>query len=191
MPRFCRFFCGPRVTTRPQVMSGPASPGQQVWIGKRPRSTSPPSHTISWQGALDSVFGAMCSTSRPIGIQRSITSRNPCGGSGSFRNASSLPTSRSASTDSAPMPSATRFAVPNRLPSTGIAWPFGRSNNTAGPPALRTRSQISVISSRGSTSTATRFSSPMRSSWATKSRRSRYFTPAVFPPPGAGARPRR
>ena len=35
--------CGPRVTTRPQVISGPASSGQQVWTGSRPRSTSAPS----------------------------------------------------------------------------------------------------------------------------------------------------
>ena len=45
----------------------------------------------------------------------------------------------------------------------------------AGPPALRTRSQISVISSRGSTSIAMRFSSPRCSSCARKSRRSEYF----------------
>ncbi len=35
------------------------------------------------------------------------------------------PTSRSASTDSSPMPSATRFGVPNRLPSSGMREPFG------------------------------------------------------------------
>ena len=45
-----RSCCGPRVTVRPQVISGPASPGQQVWIGRRARSTSLPSHTISWHG---------------------------------------------------------------------------------------------------------------------------------------------
>ena len=43
MPRFCRALCGPRVTVRPQVISGPASPGQQVCTGRRARSTSAPS----------------------------------------------------------------------------------------------------------------------------------------------------
>ena len=62
MPRFCRVLCGPRVTVRPQVMSGPASPGQQVCTGKRARSTSAPSHTISWHGADFRSFGAICIT---------------------------------------------------------------------------------------------------------------------------------
>ncbi len=33
-------------------MKGAASPGQQVWIGSSPRSTSSPCRTTSWQGAL-------------------------------------------------------------------------------------------------------------------------------------------
>jgi hypothetical protein len=73
------------------------------------------------------------------------------------------------------MPMATRSGVPNRLASTGMAWPFGFSNSRAGPPARSTRSAISVISSTGSTSTAMRLSWPMASSWRTKSRRSAYF----------------
>ncbi len=32
MPRFCRVLWGPRVTVNPQVINGPMSPGQQVWI---------------------------------------------------------------------------------------------------------------------------------------------------------------
>ena len=51
MPRFCRALCGPRVTVSPQVISGPASPGQHVCTGSRARSTAVPSHTISWHGA--------------------------------------------------------------------------------------------------------------------------------------------
>ena len=51
-----------------------------------------------------------------------------------------------ASVDSAPIPNATRAVVPNRLPSTGMVWPLGFSNSSAGPPARRVRSQISVIS---------------------------------------------
>ena len=59
------------------------------------------------------------------------------------------------------MPSATRCGVPNRLPSTGMRDALsGFSNSSAGPPACSTRSQISVISRRGSTSTPMRFSSP-------------------------------
>jgi hypothetical protein len=50
--------------------------------------------------------------------------------------------------------------------------PLGFSNSKAGPPARSTRSAISVISSLGSTSTAMRFSSPIFSSCAMKSRRS-------------------
>src|SRR5712692_1053004 len=45
----------------------------------------------------------------------------------------------------------------------------------AGGPALSTRSQTSVISSFGSTSARTRFSSPARSSCDRKSRKSRYL----------------
>ena len=59
MPRFWRGLFGPRVTVSPQVISGPASPGQQVWIGRRDRSTSAPSQTISWHGALERSLGAM------------------------------------------------------------------------------------------------------------------------------------
>src|SRR5213594_2715922 len=160
-------------------MSGPASSDQHVWIGRRARSTSFPSHTTCWHGAPEISFGAMCITCLPIGIQRSSTSRNPLGGSGSLRNASSFPTSRSVSrgsaAGSAPMARATRRVVPNRLPSTGITWPLGFSNSKAGPPALSTRLQTSVISSFGSTSARTRFSSPARSSCDRKSRRSRYL----------------
>src|SRR2546430_1656745 len=179
MPRFRRALCGPRVTVNPHVMRGPASSGQHVWIGRRARSASFPSHTTCWHGAPETSFGAMCITCLPIGIQRSSTSRNPLGGSGSLRNARSFPTSRSVSRGSTPisppMARATRRVVPNRLPSTGITWPLGFSNSRAGPPALSTRSQTSVISSFGSTSARTLLSSPARSSSDRKSRRSRYL----------------
>ena len=79
-----RVFSGPRVTVRPQVISGPASPGQQVWIGRRPRSTSAPSQTTSWHGADDTTFGAMLSTCFSTG-SLSQASFRPLGGSGSFR----------------------------------------------------------------------------------------------------------
>ncbi len=76
----------------------------------------------------------------------SQASRKPLGGSGSLRKASSSPTPRNASTDSWPMPMATRFGVPKRLPSSGMEWPLTFSNSSAGPPTRRVRSQISVIS---------------------------------------------
>ena len=49
-------MCGPRVTVSPQVISGPTSSGQQVCTGRRARSTSSPSHTISWHGARASLL---------------------------------------------------------------------------------------------------------------------------------------
>ena len=127
-------------------------------------------------------MGAICITCMNTGRVFCHASFRPFGGSGSLRNARSLPTSRKASTDSSPIASATRSGVPKRFPSTGMrgrpsapSKPFGFSNSSAGPAVLSTRSQISVISSRGSTSTATRLSSPRRSSWTRKSRRSAYF----------------
>ena len=77
-------MCGPLVTTSPQVISGAMSPGQQCWIGSRARSTSVPSQTISWQGAEETVFGAMFMTCFKIG-SLSQASFSPLGGSGSLR----------------------------------------------------------------------------------------------------------
>ena len=114
----------------------------------------------------------MSITCLPSGIQRSITSRKPFGGSGSLRKASSLPISRRLSTESAPMPSATRCGVPNRLPSTGMVWPVGRSNSSAGPPAEHAVADLGHLEARVDLA-RTRFSSPAASSWAMKSRRSR------------------
>src|SRR2546423_1127984 len=75
MPRFRRALRGPRVTVNPHVMSGPASSGQHVWIGRRARSASFPSHTTCWHGAPETSFGALCITCLPIGIQRSSSDR--------------------------------------------------------------------------------------------------------------------
>src|SRR4030066_107926 len=174
MPRFWRSLYGPRVTVSPQVISGPASPGQQVWIGNMARSTSSASINTSWQGALFTTLAGMLSTCLKVG-SFSHRSLKPFGGSGSFRYASSRPMSRKAATDSAPIPRATRSGVPNRLPCTGIVWPLGFSNSSAGPLARRVRSQISVISRCGSICWVMRLSSPRASSWARKSRRSEYF----------------
>src|SRR5262245_43944379 len=175
MPRLRRRFAGPRVTVRPQVMSGPASPGQQVCTGSRARSTSSRSQTISWQGAPLRVFGAMSRTRLKSG-NLSHRSRSPAGGSGSLRYERSLPISRRFFSLSSPIAAATRPTVPKRLASTGMSCPAGFSKSSAGPPACSTRSQISVISRRGDTGAAMRFNARRASSWARNSRRSAYFT---------------
>ncbi len=156
--------------TKPQVINGPASSGQQVWMGRRDRSTV--SQVASRQGALRTILGAISSTFLYLG-RVLMASLIPLGGSGSFKKASSLPTSAKASVLSSPMPRATRLGVPNKLPSKGISL-FGFSNNNAGPPARKVRSQISVISRFGSTSTDTRLSSLWLSNPSMKSRRSLY-----------------
>ncbi|MNG22458.1 hypothetical protein D3C84_1069400 [compost metagenome] len=76
--------------------------------------------TTSWHTASLTTFGAIEMILRKIG-SFDHASFKPFGGSGSLRNASSLPISRSSLTDSAPMPIATRSGVPNRLPSTGMS----------------------------------------------------------------------
>ena len=174
MPRLWRSLFGPLVITKGQVIKGAASPGQQCWIGNLLKSTSSPSRTISWQGAFLTTLALKLNTFLNIGSLDHASFR-PLGGSGSFKNANNLPTSRSASTLDSPMPMATRFGVPNKFASTGTSEPTGFSNNRAGPPARRVRSQISVISSLGSTGMLMRFSSPCFSSWSMKSRKSLYF----------------
>ena len=43
--------------TAGRVMNGAASPGQHVWTGSTPRSTSSPRSTTSWQAPLRTVLG--------------------------------------------------------------------------------------------------------------------------------------
>ena len=160
MPRFCRFLFGPLVITRPQVIRGAISPGQQCWMGRRARSTSLPSQTISWHFAPRNSFGDMSHTdftSEP----RPSKSLKSFGGSGSFRRASTWPILRNSLTSSAPMPSATRRVVPNRLPSTGMSYPVGLLNSKAGPPARKVRSHTSVISKIGEIGVEIGLSSPI------------------------------
>ena len=180
MPRFCRRARGPRVITRPQVSSGATSPGQQLCSGRAFRSTSPASTTMSWQGGARNCRGFMSHKAAFSMETFDKASRMPWGGEGSRSEASSSPVSRSAETSSAPMPQATRWGVPNRLASTGVAQGCpaccGCSNSRAGPAIRSTRSLISVISRAVETGCAMRLSWPWRSSWAMKSRRSRYFT---------------
>ena len=59
-------------------------------------------------------------------------SLNPLGASGSLRAASASPKGRRPRSSDTPIAFATRSGVPNRLPSTGMVWPTGRSNRIAG-----------------------------------------------------------
>ena len=135
---------GGRVITSGQVISGAGSPGQQVWIGRRPRSTSPPSRRSAWQSGRDTGLGRVERAARTIG-QRLSASRTPSKGSGSRRAASISPSSPTRD-GATPNPAATRSAVPNRLARTGILAPSAFSNMSAGPPARRTRRCTSVMS---------------------------------------------
>ena len=148
-------------------MNGAASPGQQVWTGRRPRSTSSPVRTTSCTGPLRTLFG--CESAIDFSFFRPRTfSARPCGGCISSTSPSRRPTS---SSESAPNARHIRRSVPNWLISSGCS-DFGFSNSSAGPPALTTRSTISVTSRCGSTSAETRTSSPSRSRSAIQSRRS-------------------
>ncbi len=177
MPRFCRFLCGPRVIVRPQVISGPASSGQQVWIGRRARSTSLPSQTMSWHAGPRTSCGAISHNAALSSATLLKTSRKPSGGSGSLKSASSAPTSRKAAMSLAPIANATRRVVPKRFASIGIVppTPIGLSKRMAGPSARKARAHISVISSLGETGVDTRFRSLSCSRSEMNARRSEYF----------------
>ena len=101
---------------------------------------------------------------------RGPSRRAPAAAASRARRRASAATSSSRST---PKARHMRRSVPNWLISSGCSEPFGCSKRSAGPPALTVRSTISVISRCGSTSAATRTSSPSRSSSAIQSRRSR------------------
>src|SRR5215831_3825425 len=185
MPTFRVPSRGSFVITAGSVMNGAASPGQQVWIGRAPRSTSSPVNTTSWAGPLRTRFG--CESAIDFSLRRPLTfSARPCGGCISSTSPSLRPASSRLSTPSARH---IRRSVPNWLISSG--WlEFGFSNSNAGPPALTTRSVISVISRCGSTSACTRTSSPSRSSIAIQSRRSRIAV-SLWSRRGARRPPRR
>ena len=171
-----RALLGPLVTTSGQVMSGAGSPGQQVWIGRRPRSMASPVSTASCTGPSATVRGFMARTVLSSG-SISTASRQPLGGSGWRRKASVSPTSRSWP-GSRFMPQATRSTLPKRLTSTGMSKrlpssPVTFSKSTAGPCSAISRVWISVISRSGETGTCTRLSRPAPSRRAMKSRSDR------------------
>ena len=190
MPRFWRVLFGPRVTVRPHVTSGPASPGQQVWIGRRVRSTSLPSHTISWHGGELTVFGAMSHTAfasdssfaRVLQTLRRLRflqrGQQPSDVAQRFE--------RGGIAEQAGIVRALRVRFdthaerhpPRRAEQVGEHGnrvPGRASNSNAGPPERNTRSESSVISRTGETDWLMRRNSPSPSRRAVKSRRSLYF----------------
>ena len=88
---------GSRVITAGSVMNGAASPGQHVWIGSAPRSTSSPRSTTSWHAPLRTVFGRESAIDFSFCSPRSF-SASPCGGCISSTSASFVATSSSRST---------------------------------------------------------------------------------------------
>ena len=156
------------VITAGSVMNGAGSSGQQRMIGSVSRSTWSPVSTTSWQGAFETVFGIESAIDLSVPSLRTLSTR-PCGGGSSSTSPSFVATSSRRST---PKAMHMRRSVPNWLIRSGSFEPLTFSKRSAGPPALTTRSVISVISSSGSTSAATRTSSPSRSSRAIHSRRS-------------------
>lgn len=150
------------------------SPGRQCWVGKHAKSTSSPSHTISWQHPAHASVGAMPHKDFS-GEPSPDTSLKPCGAAGFFKAAGSWPMRRNWPASSAPMPSVTRRGVPNRLASTGIVCALGLPNINAGPPAPGVRSQISVVSREGETGAGICFSTPNCCRLERKPRKSGYF----------------
>src|SRR5271154_1373327 len=130
--------------------------------------------TTSWQAPLRTDFGKNDPISASLGSIFTFSSR-PCGDCKSRNELMRAATSSSESTSRARH---IRRSVPTRLVTTGMREPFGRSNSNAGPAAFTARSEISVISRTGSTSSEMRRSSSCFSSLWMKSRRSLCATSA-------------
>src|SRR5215218_5031810 len=168
MPTLRTPVCGSLVITAGRVMNGAGSPGQQRWIGSRPRSTSSPVRTSSWLAPRETVFGSESAIDFSFFSPRTLSTR-PCGGCISSTSSSLAETSSSRST---PKAMHMRRSVPNWLIRSAWLEPRGFSNRSAGPPLFTVRSTISVISRSGSTSASTRTSSPSSSSRRIHARRS-------------------
>ena len=164
---------GSREITIGSVMYGPPSPGQQVRIGKRRRSTSSPRVTISCDGAPGPrTRGGNLATSSNRGRSASLAT-SP---SGTLSSINSVIRPPIASRSSAPNAIAMRRIEPNRLMATGYRDRVPSSsrtcsNRTARPPpgCFITRSLIAASSSLADTGSVTRVSSPARSSASMKS----------------------
>ncbi len=168
---FCRSRRVPRVTTIAIVSSGPASSGQQRWMGRRVTSTSLPVSTSSRNAASGTRRGATCASCANSG-QAASAWRRLAGQRGSLTAASSSPSSRREVSGRPASAASTRVRWPNRLPSSACDEVPARSNSRAGPPARCVRRQKAVLSSTGSTGSATRRSCPFASRRARKVRRS-------------------
>ncbi len=166
--------------TSGKVMNLPASPGHVFRIGISDSLMSLPVWITSLQGAprLSMTFGKKEPISASMGSIFNLSSKPEgiCG----FSRVSIRPAILSS--ESVSRASRMRRSLPNWFISTRApGWPFTFSKSSAGPPAsavprpiFATRSAISAISRFGSTSTRIRFSSPLLSSRAIHSRRSRY-----------------
>ena len=156
---------GSCVITAGSVMNGAGSPGQQRWIGNRSRLTSSPVSTISWLAPRETVFGSESAIDFSFFRPRTL-SRCPAGPH--LEHVLELLRDIVEPLDSE------RQAHPRLgaelIDREGMLDPFGRSNRSAGPPALTVRSTISVISRYGSASAETRTSSPSSSSRRIRSR---------------------
>ena len=166
MPQLRAWVTGSRLNTSGRVTNGPPSSGQHVRIGSRSRSGSS-SHT-SWQGPSFTILDENDASSRSL-PRAFILATTPWGGCRSISDSMRSPR---ASRLSVPSAMHMRRSVPNWLISTGSRLPVTLVNSSAGPPALETRSAISVISRTGSTGASMRTSSPLFSRRAIHSRRS-------------------
>ena len=135
---------GARVITMGQVMSGPASPGQQVCTGSWDKSGGASAQALG----AETNFGRDCRAARAAGnsLPASAMDRGGCGERIQAMNAPS----RSRSAGTVPSPAATRSRVPNRLAITGKVEgrpaAIARSKRSTGPPVAMTRRCTSVIS---------------------------------------------
>ena len=158
---------GSRVITWGSVMKGPPSWGQVVSTGIEAMSGS--RSTTSCTGPDETCFGGSDASFPSFGIILSL-SQSPCGGAILRSARSSLAGSSRSSQESA---QAARRRVPKRFMATGMTPEEGFSNRSAGPCCLAARSASAAMSSRRSTGSGTRTSSPARSSLSRKSRRDR------------------
>ena len=140
---------GSRVITAGSVMNGPASPGQQVCTGSRPRSTSSPRSTISWHAPcaddLRPRIGDRLQRLQPAHLRREPLGRLHLEHVRELGRDVVEPLDAEGEAHAALGPELVDQQRDAREP-------FGRSNSSAGPPARTVRSTISVTSSCGSTS---------------------------------------
>ena len=159
---------GSRVITAGSVMNGPPSPGPAGLHRSSDRSTSSPRSTTSWQAPLRTLFGRESAIDLSC-LQALDLRASPSGGCISRMSPTRSPTS---SSDSTPNARHMRRSVPNWLMSSGTLASLRALEEQRRAAGLDERSTISVTSRCGSTSAATRTSSPSRSRSAIHSRRS-------------------